>query len=354
MDEITQVALTSILAVFVLVEVVTGVVIGLCSYSKSTRPIKWKIRYFHSDYWRTVSIWRYLSIYLWLLYLVICEISQWYDNEPLDDGFRLVIRGISISFITLSYIAVLIESCSSRELKYLKNFCQNETAGEYIERQKLIPPKIYMTVECYHNESFTDDGGWEYEDRKVTFMETKELSYGSWVDVSQGDHLLECSKATATRFWIDHGFLFGDQEIFDDFNRSGSEMIERNRGRDDFTDFIMRVESPEMKQRLLGCVDSRMKPFWMRPLFFWIATLLQMTWPYRWVFKAKTNKIHYTLKKKVYKYAKPSSQEGQLQPTNANQMVVSGSWTVDSFSASAGASSVSTFSSTDTLVAILF
>ena len=33
------------------------------------------------------------------------------------------------------------------------------------------------------------------------------------------------------------------------------------------------------------------------------AILLWITWPYRWLFIAKTGKIHYTLKKKIYKSA---------------------------------------------------
>lgn len=43
----------------------------------------------------------------------------------------------------------------------------------------------------------------------------------------------------------------------------------------------------------------------MRPLFFWIATLLQMTWPYRWLFRAKTAQKHLVLRKMVYKSATP-------------------------------------------------
>ncbi len=51
----------------------------------------------------------------------------------------------------------------------------------------------------------------------------------------------------------------------------------------------------------------------MRPRFFWIATFLHMSWPYRWLFKAKTAKIHYALKKKVYKNTTPSG-ELEVEP----------------------------------------
>ena len=52
-------------------------------------------------------------------------------------------------------------------------------------------------------------------------------------------------------------------------------------------------------------MDLRVKPWWIRPLFFWLATLLQMTWPYRWLFRAKTSKSYYALKKMIYKSTTP-------------------------------------------------
>ena len=69
-------------------------------------------------------------------------------------------------------------------------------------------------------------------------------------------------------------------------------MISRNRFRDLFTDFSARREIPGLTKRFSAYVDLRVKPWWIRPLFFWLATLLQMTWPYRWLFRAKTGKSH--------------------------------------------------------------
>ena len=78
-----------------------------------------------------------------------------------------------------------------------------------------------------------------------------------------------------------------------------------------------------MKERFLGFVDLRVKPFWMRPLFFWIATLLQLTWPYCWLFRAKTGEIHYTVKKKIYKTATVPNGEGPVDAAIADQVIVS-------------------------------
>ena len=98
-------------------------------------------------------------------------------------------------------------------------------------------------------------------------------------------------------------------------------MIERNRYRDEFYEFVLTRKIPLMKKRFCARLDEQVTPFWMRPMFFWIATILWMTWPYRWLFRAKTDNIHYTLKKKIYKNATPPNKEGQLHVSIADENV---------------------------------
>ena len=91
-------------------------------------------------------------------------------------------------------------------------------------------------------------------------------------------------------------------------------MISRNRFRDLFTDFSASREIPGLTKRISAYVDLRVKPWWIRPLFFWLATLLQMTWPYRWLFRAKTGKSHHALKKLIYKSTTPQREVDLMNP----------------------------------------
>ena len=122
------------------------------------------------------------------------------------------------------------------------------------------------------------------------------------------------SAVSLTRVKIEPSIVFGDQETADDYERQVAEMLERNRHRDVFTDYSSSKEVPGLKKRICAYVDLRVKPFWIRPLFFWIATLLQMTWPYRWLFRAKTAKSHYALKKKMYKSTTPPREVDVMDP----------------------------------------
>ena len=269
--------------------------------------------------YRFVSMSLFVLFYLWLCYVVGCEISHCREHGNIHYSLRY----FAFAILGISYLIVVIESGFSQELDYLNNFSQDETAWQYIQSLQRIPPVLHMCVNGYHYERRG-----EHTQRVNTFEEHAYLLYGSWTDVSERD-TLAASEAAIVRVKIDSAILFGDQEIFYNYKTASAAMVERNRYRDVFIDFWQRIEIPEMKVRFLGCVDLQGRPFWMRPLFFWIATLLQLTWPYRWLFRAKTGKIPYTLKKKIYSSAVPPIEE-DLPPmeVNAADLVVTNtSWT---------------------------
>ena len=262
--------------------------------------------------WRIISIHLFFSFYLWILYLVGCEISQCTQY-----GHVFVsLKNFGIVMLCISSVYIFIESIFSHELDYLRNIMHDETAWGYIQQMHQVAPRISMIVECYHFEMrtrdvyYTDANGNRqsrtetYTERVVTFEDHDEFSFGSWVDVSKRK-MPALSTVSLTRVRIDPYVLFGDQETADDYERQATAMIERNRDRDAFTDFSARREIPGLKKRISAYVDLRVKPWWIRPLFFWLATLLQMTWPYRWLFRAKTSKSYYALKKMIYKSTTP-------------------------------------------------
>ena len=249
---------------------------------------------------RLISMDMFFSFYLWLIYFVGCDISQCTNYGSVFQMLRI----FAIVMLCLSPVIVLLESAFSHELDYLKNIMEDETAWGYIQRMHQVPPRINMVVECYHYETrtrvvyYTDANGNRqsrtetYTEKVVTFVDQDEFFFGSWLDVSKRE-MPALSTVALTRVKIDPSILFGDQETADDYERQVAEMVNRNRHRDVFTDYSSSKEIPGLMKRISAYVDLRAKPFWIRPLFFWIATLLQMTWPYRWLFRAKTAKSHY-------------------------------------------------------------
>lgn len=268
---------------------------------------------------RMFAVLRYFSFFFWLFVLVIYQV----DEEALEISL--------IVWTVINCLAVLCDARSSVELDYLKNFLQDETAAEYLNRMSLIRPEVSITVRCFHYET-VDTSGDEgtMEEEVETFSQTREFSYDSSVHVSSGDPLLGCTEA-AVRVAIGYDILLGDKETIDSFKQFAKDMLELFSFHEDtYTHLILKVEIPEVKTRIMGCVGSQPRPFWMRPRFFYIATLLCMTWPYRWLLMVKTNKIHYTMIKHIYKIASQNEESDQVKSVQVkNKRVVSGTYSVD-------------------------
>ena len=249
------------------------------------------------------SIWRYFSFYICLFSLVFLERDQ--------------VKAVSTSIVTLMaicYFVVIVESHYSLDLQYLKNILEDETVSEYIDRQRLLRPEISVSVESYHYEEVRD---WEETVTKKEIMihEIEEFSYTAMVDdstYSRDPALLACtgSTAAAVRVTIDHKVFLGDQPTQEEFIRLRNAMLPKvpPESRNKITDLVVQAEIPGAKRKILCCASSRSMPFWMRPCFFWIATFLMIGWPYRWLFRAKTDEIHLSLTKKVYKDATPDEE----------------------------------------------
>ena len=270
---------------------------------------------------RLYSIDMYFSFFLWLIYLVGCDVTECTRHGTVLQ----VLRIFAIVMLVVSPLVVLCESFFSHELVYLKNIMHNETAWQYIQRMHGVPPTVNMFVECYHFETrtrvvyYTDANGNHlsrtetYQEKVVTFVGHEQFSFGSWLDVSKRE-MPEISDVVMTRLKIDPSIVFGDQETADDYERQAADMIERNRYRDAFIDYSSSRDVPGLKTRIFAYVDLKVRPFWMRPLYFWIATILLMTWPFRWLFRAKTAKKHYILKKRIYKSTTPPREADLMDP----------------------------------------
>jgi len=292
---------------------------ALQEYKKESKEEE--LKHLNASLCRIISMDAFISFYLWLIYYVGCDVTHCTNYGSVFE----ILRIFAIVMLCLSPVIVLLESCASHELDYLSNIMEDETAWGYIQRMHDVPPRINMVVECYHYEThtrvvhYTDANGNRKsrtetkKEKIVTYVDNDVFSFGSWVDDSAKD-MPPLSTVALTLMKIDSSIVFGDQETADDYVRQVAAMLARNRHRDDFTNYSSSKEIPELMKRISAYVDLSVKPFWIRPRFFWIATLLQMTWPYRWLVRAKTAKTHYALRKKMYKSRTPPIEVDLMDP----------------------------------------
>ena len=72
-----------------------------------------------------------------------------------------------------------------------------------------------------------------------------------------------------------------------------------NSKRDKNIDTREDVHLPGFHERILVVPDGKRNPFWMNIVCFWIATFFLMSLPYQLLFKWKTEKIQYCIKKSI-------------------------------------------------------
>ena len=135
--------------------------------------------YRDASLWRIISMHLFFSFYLWIVYLVGCEISQCTQYGRIFVYLKI----FGFVMLCISSVYIFIESIFSHELDYLRNIMQDETAWGYIQNMQQVAPRIFMVVECYHFETrtrvvhYTDANGntqsrtETYTVRVVTFVD---------------------------------------------------------------------------------------------------------------------------------------------------------------------------------------
>ena len=119
-----------------------------------------------------------------------------------------------------------------------------------------------------------------YQEKVTTYIDYDTFKHGSWVDASKKE-MPQLSTVALTRLKIEGIVEFGDRETANDFERQRVEMIDRNRHRDVYQDFSCNRVIPGHEKRISAYVDLNQRPYWMKERYFWLATLLCCTWPFR-------------------------------------------------------------------------
>lgn len=250
-----------------------------------------------------LSLYCYVSFMLWMAYLICYEVLGLGRLGVVFKGIQIM----SIVMMVLCGVYVLIESTIANELEYLENRMEKCEFEAYIEKIRTASPKITLSVECYHFEMRTEritNGSKTTFKRIVTYSESNEFSYGQWKDVSSNDEFPDIKPSEIIRVKIRAFLEFGDEETEQDY-KNFKEKISENRIRDRKMDLKEVREILDLKERRLlvynGVPDD---VGWIaKRRYYCLATLLMLTWPYRWLFQANTAKYHYDVKKKLSKCA---------------------------------------------------
>ena len=244
---------------------------------------------------------------MWL-YIIYKVLVQLLNLRQYGATFFFVMDCTTYALIGISYLYILLQSFWSNEKEYIQDNFEEEHVHEYftnIFRQK---PSISVSITCYHFETrsrtvnYTDPQGnpqsrlETYTETVITYRGSNKFSFNSWRDVSDRQKLPSIG-SKILRIKVIKDINFADEESSAAFNRFKEDYLNGNRYRDAYMDHSVEHDIPGFKERLMGC--NRKPPCWMNLPCFFLAHLLFLGWPYRWLLKGKTDKTEFVVKKEV-------------------------------------------------------
>ena len=254
---------------------------------------------------RLVSFYYYVSFWLWMIYLIIglgIKIGHY------GSLFGVIATIAVICVIVLPFV-FLIENGFSAERQYIKNLSLLTSATERIESIRNTQPTVHMNAECYHYElrtrtvTYTDANGntqsrlETYQEKVVSAFIVEPFLFTHWFD-SSDITLTDIRKVGITKIKMELTVHFGDQTTAQDFAEKFQRFQDEYRFRDVYVDFAVSTAVQGFEKRLTVCVGN--KPCWISSLWFWLATVLCLGWPYRIAFNRATGKTEYSVVKTIF------------------------------------------------------
>ena len=185
----------------------------------------------------------------------------------------------------------------SPEWKCIKNLSTLTSVTERIQSFRNAKPTMNMNAKCSHVVGNSDV--------VITAHIVEPFHFTHWFDSSQRA-LTDIHKSRVTRIKMELSVQFGDEATAQHFAEKVQQFQDENRHRDLNVDFFISNEVDGYKERL-AVYDHFGKPPWISSVWFWLATLFGLGWPYRIMFNLATSKTKYSIVKVIFSSAPPPS-----------------------------------------------
>ena len=232
-------------------------------------------------------------MWFFIIYKIIAEIL---DLRQYGANSFQIIDGFSYTLIGIFYICDLFASSLSCEKKYMQSYFEGEAMNEYfhdILRQK---PSIYVEIDCYHLVTTRNRNGNMHTSPIITYTGSTQFFFKSWRDTSDCLKIPKPGSKTLL-IKVEKELTFADDVSRFTFNQFKEDYIRENESRDTKIRDSIKLEIPGFKKRFMGCY--RKPPYWMSLPCFFLAHLLLLGWPYRWLLKRRTDKAEFKVKKEI-------------------------------------------------------
>ena len=200
-------------------------------------------------------------------------------------------------FIVWSWLIYNQKSKFKHEYGYLGNAYTCTQAMDYLKELHKAKPIIIFYAVNYHirRESSGDRG---YREVKYITDQLQETQFYNHQIQQSMFCFPNFPTNVVTRLRLKKSFEFIDDQLKAE-HEAKFKSFHWNSKRDEKIDTFQEVHFQGFLERILVVPDNVRKPIWMNKACFWIATFFLMSLPYQLLFKWKTEKIQYGIKKRI-------------------------------------------------------
>lgn len=254
-----------------------------------------------------------LSLTSLLLMILYGSVFYEYDQAHI----WLIVFAVSTSLYGLE--ALIIPFCTESTLKFLFNKLHggpNSSEHAYFVNIRNTAPELWMHIECYHYETRTrtvyhthrDSNGnttrqprtETYTEKVVTYRESKQKQFGSWIDNSGvAPKLVDIDQSKfGILVRLRQTVEFDTPETANFMQQQANNFRSQNMNRDTHYSFTESLKREDFKSALF-LVDKDRMPRLVGPGWYVLSTLLFCAWPYRFALRHGVLETKYQICSKV-------------------------------------------------------
>ena len=250
----------------------------------------------------------YIFWWLWLLFLVVSQASSSLD---------VFMTGIGVSiFCTLTCLMYYL-SIGGDDFAFFDNMIPMQAAKTDIEFIRDCQPLVFIEALCpgwtsvYGANPKSESNGDLYSINLATPKYREEFRYSCWKN-SPELKFPDFHRTGIIIVDVDLRIIFGDEETQDAFKRQYARFQEEHHRKKYHENclFVVRSEIPARFLKHFYVVsDLNAKPWWFKSSWYRLASLLLLTWPYRYLLSRTASRKKYSLVKSVYHNSPPDHLE---------------------------------------------
>ncbi|XP_045136667.1 transmembrane protein 151B-like [Portunus trituberculatus] len=273
----------------------------------------------HSANWKcfilTLLILACLAAIAWCRLTQVTKVFLDFDTFPItmtrklsacEDGYLY----IPVAFLAMLYLVYLLECFHCPTRMQLTHTTPASHVEAMIEAMRAAQPVIWWKAMCYHyvrrcRHVTRYRNGDAYTSTQVFYERVNSHSVGTCFlfsncgakDISK--KLVNLSKYACTKIRISKGFAFANLEAANEFEEQRARFFQESERRDDYMEMREGLDLTNVvfREFVIARRDNRRPPWYVRHVVFWVASLLLLSWPLRFLIEYNTTYVHYQVTK---------------------------------------------------------